>query len=242
MALRNQESKTFTLKRIRAGTRLFLKGGLFHPLAIIIAIFIVFSCYNIVKSTGYQKMVGLYLSLDSFLLPIYVLQAAFHVIRDAKTTIFELNLLKDWYLLFFSRLLALGIAITPLLLALAIILYLGNLSHLILPLIVRFITYISIAALAMLLQSRKGSLLFLVVSFIILPFGAQIIFSYTSAQGEVIDPILSIVLYFLAPITSTIYCELLSLNLTLAQLLTILTSLIIILLSAITFKKLEYEI
>jgi len=187
-------------------------------------------------------MVGLYLSLDSFLLPIYVLQAAFHVIRDAKTTIFELNLLKDWYLLFFSRLLALGIAITPLLLALAIILYLGNLSHLILPLIVRFITYISIAALAMLLQSRKGSLLFLVVSFIILPFGAQIIFSYTSAQGEVIDPILSIVLYFLAPITSTIYCELLSLNLTLAQLLTILTSLIIILLSAITFKKLEYEI
>lgn len=227
------------LSKVANATRWYLMG-LFHPLALMLGLVVVVALMESVESQGTLRGFRVVMVLEWLLYPLYFLQAALHVIRDPRTTLFELTLIRSWWMLFASRITAFTISLAIVYVPCAVVLYVSGLQDFIIPFTLKNLWYVSVVSIAMLLYSRRGALAFLIIASIVLPMAVIGVIN-TLPPSHSLSAIESIVLYFISPITLHINNQLLAMEETILQFTSLLISLALLAASALIFVKEEVD-
>lgn len=210
--------------------------GLFHPLTIIFAGIIVIALIESLNRPEPSRANWIWLTLEWLLFPLYFLQAALHIVRDPKTTVFELNLIRSWKTLFLARIAVFLASLTIVVVPSSLLLYLKGFQDMIIPLALKGLEYTTIVSIAILLQSRRGALAFIITTAIILPSASLGVISNVP-PGQKLGTVESITLYFVSPILLHMNSQLLSMDEHVLWLVTIAISTLLMLGSFIIFIK-----
>ncbi|NPA99739.1 MAG: hypothetical protein GXO43_10215 [Crenarchaeota archaeon] len=213
--------------------------GLFHPLTIMLAVVVVVALYEGIISNGRTQM-NIIMTLELLLYPLYFLQAALHIVRDAKTSLFELSLIKSWKILYVSRIIVFTVALLPVYLPILIILIINNLNNIVIPFTLKTLSYISILSIGILLYSKRGALTFLLVATFILPMSVLAIVNSLPPDYK-LGFIESIVFYFISPIILHEMNYLMAIDEATVQVASFFVAIIIIILSGLIFVREEVE-
>jgi len=223
---------------VAAGVKWYLRREALHPLYIALAVLPAALLLPVVSS----RMFGNYLMLftDMLFTPLAALIAAMHVVREPKVTLFELTLLKSFRAVFLSRITAYAITLTIALApTAAVVAYAGRLSEYAAALTLKFLLFITLTAVATLIDNPRNSLIFLVVTLLILPYSTPMLLNKAAETGTQADPITSAICYTLTPITATTLHKALSLPLTTLQAIATATYATITTATYLTFTKKE---
>lgn len=229
-------------RKIKYVIKWYLKSGLFHPVIFIILAIIALAYYAALATYGViEGTVAATDVLEWILLPIYALSTGLLFIGSPLVTIFEIDVFKSWRSLFVGKILAFFLSFLPVLLVIGLIAYFMKGTSIILPLLVRVIVYTSFLASAILLRNQKASLLYFIAVFMILPISVSILINTIIMHGGKIDPVNSVLFYYLAPMTMSLYKDYAEIPLTQGYEIALGISLILTIISMEIFRRLEYE-
>lgn len=218
----------------------YTNGQLFHPFYLFIAILV---AILLLPFKG-DPMFGQYLSLyvDLIFIPLLALMSALHIVRNPQITVFELNLFKSYSTVYFARLSVFALGVLIALLPTALVLsYFGLLGSYTLPIIQKILTYTAFTSIALLLDSTKNSLLFLLIFFYLFPYSVPVLINRLEYQGGSLSGNLVTFLYFIDPFYCTVKKAVIKYT-NLIPIASILLSILIIFLSYSIFAKKEFEI
>jgi len=220
-----------------------MKSGLFHPVVIILLVITALGFYNILETyRGAMKYTMVYTVFELTLFPLYVLSTGLHIVRSPIIIIFEVNMFKDWRSVFLGKLVSFVLSWIPLVSITCLIAYVTSEYRLIAPLITRFIVYTSLLAPAILLKSQKAALLYFITMYILMPLSAPIILNGAIQAHGKIDAVLSLLFYFMSPLSMISYTDYTDIPALKGYISSIGISALIIAVSMETFRKLEYAL
>ncbi len=228
--------------------RWYIAGGLFDFFSIGLAFLVIIALWNALSQGSDELRVQwMWIVLDSLLWPLYALQAAMHVVRDERTTVFEINLTGSTRVVFLGRLLA--FVISQLVLGVPVLaLFLSQGCRVPLSVILlKVLVFSSVVSLSILLLSRRSAFFLLVSFLILLPFSVPVIvnasISTTAPSGlRQLDPLTALVAVLFAPIFMYYKSSVLPFSYDMGLLYSSFISVSLILVAYFLFAEIEYNV
>lgn len=220
----------------------YTKGGLFHPLYIFLLLLPTLLLLPYRNDPMFDNYLMFYVDLT--IMPVAALMAALHIVREPQISIFEINIFKSLRIIYTAKLLVFLIALFPgFFLLMLLLVSTEKISIFLIPLIQKILTYTAIIAVALLLDMMpRNVLVYLLVFFVILPYATPILLNRALILKAQLDPTTSIINYFIAPVTSSLYNDALGLPTQTLQLIAFFMSMAIITLSYLIYSKREFTI
>ncbi len=222
----------------------YVKGGLFDALSLALAALVLLGLWHSLSQTqSFLKMQWLWVVLDSLLWPLYALQATMHVVRDEKTTVFEINLLGSPWRIALGRLTALFLSQAAVGVVVYAALVASNTSVSLYAVIVKIVLYLAAASLALPLMSRRASFFLLLTLFILLPFTTPVLVRANLTLGsQKLDPVTAVIAVSTTPFYMDYMDKVLPMSYDVLALISVLVLLVLALLSIALFARAEYNV
>ncbi len=181
--------------------RWYAKGGLFDAVSAALAALVLLGLWQALgQAQDPIRAQWLWLVLDFLLWPLYALQAAMHVVRDEKTTVFEINLMGGPLTVALGRLLALLLSQAPVGAAAYLAIAASGARLPPVAVAVKVALYLAATALALPLMSRRSSLFLLLALLVLLPFTVPVVVGAHAALGAGrLDPATAVAATAVAP-------------------------------------------
>ena len=209
-----------------------------HPLIEFLLIIIIGGQY---LSITYLQNISLFIYTSEFLLlPMYGIGIGVHFIRGSSSTVIELSILKSYRWIYLGKLIAVAIGLTPIIILDILILEYYKYNDLILPLLVKLISYIVFTIGASLFKEIVTGSIVLMTSEFLFPMSTSIIINNLPPSGR-LDTFMSIIVYFFSPLIAYSNSEVLSISIYLGSFLSLIISIIALSIFLIIFEKMEYN-
>jgi len=229
------------MNRLKNAVIWYARGGLFHPFYIFLSVLPTILLLPYRNDPMFDNYFMLYVDLT--VIPLVALMAALHIVREPQVTIFEISLLKSLRVIYTAKLVAYLIALSlgfiPLMLLLS---FVGKTEVFLIPLICRMLTYVAIVSISFLLETPKNVLVYLLVFFLLLPYASPVLLNNARMSGSKLDPVTSIISYFIAPIASSLYNDALGLSTQILQFVVVLISIVVVVLNYLIYSMKEFAI
>jgi len=227
--------------RLRYAIVWYTRGGLFHPFYVFLSVLPTLLLLPYRNDPMFDSYFMFYVDLT--VIPLAALMAALHVAREPPVTIFEINVLKSLRVIYSARLvayvMALSLGFTPLMLLLS---FVGRAETLLAPLVCRILTYVAITSTSFLLETPRNVLVYLLVFFLILPYAPPALLNNARMSGGRLDPVTSVASYFIAPVTSSLYSDVLGLSTQILQPVVAIISIAVAALNYLMYSTKEFAI
>ncbi|MDI9644404.1 MAG: hypothetical protein QFX35_04190 [Candidatus Verstraetearchaeota archaeon] len=224
-------------RRIIRAFKWYCKGLFPFPIFEIVLVTVLLGQYLAIKNMGTEVFV----SVSSFLaLPLYGVTIGLHFLRDGRTTIFELSLVKSPVAVFLGRCLALIVGMVPIAIGDYLLLHFFDAQSLFTPLLVLLLTYIAFTMCSSLLQDSKIAMVVLFSWEFLMPMASSVVFATAGHYGR-IDPVMSGFLYLVAPLYSSSYAVLLDLPQVTGLMLASFVSLALVTTALVLFRRMEFQ-
>lgn len=235
---------SFNNLRLGGILKWYMKGGLFDVLSLILAALVLLGLWHALsQSHSFLRAQWLWVVLDSLLWPLYALQAAMHVMRDERTTVFEINLMGDSLRVAAGRILAFLLSQVPIGVIVYLALLVSNTEANALIIVVKITLYVTTVSLALPLMSKRASFFLLLTFYMLLPFMVPVLVKANLVLGsQRLDPITAVIAIATAPFYMYATSKVLPLPYTYLALIAIVLLSILALLSIILFSKAEYNV
>lgn len=231
-------------KRLFSLYKWYIKCGLYHPVALSLLILSIVFYFVIVR---YQeepyRTATVRPLLEYIIIPLYALSTALLIQTRSQETIFELNLFKNWRLIYLSKILIFILSLIKIIAGVvAINIVTGYTAIKSTSLIARVLSISAIVGISITIKSPRAGYLFLITSLLILPVSAMVVAHGIIQIGERINPILSIVLYLLSPINMDAFVEYMDISYDALLISVTLIALVVIVLFMLIFEHQEYTL
>jgi len=229
------------VNRLKNAVVWYARGGLFHPFYIFLSVLPTLLLLPYRNDPMFDNYFMLYVDLT--VVPLAALMAALHIVREPQVSVFEISMLKSLRAIYVAKLvayiMALSIGFAPLML---LLLLTGKTGVLLIPLVCRMLTYVAIVSIAFLLETPKNALVYLLVFFFLLPYAPPALLNNARMTGSRLDPVTSVISYFIAPVASSLYNDALGLSIQMLQFIVVLISVAVVVLDYIMYSMKEFAI
>jgi len=228
------------MKRVRSALIWYLKGGLFHPLYIFLAILPTLLLFPYLEDPMFDMYLIYY--VDIFISPLAALMVALHLCRESRITVFEISMFRSLRIIFIARIMIYLLALSIMFIPLTALLMYSNKTQFLLPLMQKLLMFISISTISFILDTSKGVLMYLIIFLIMLPYAPPILLNMARSFQYKPNVLVSTICYFISPITTSTYTDIITTPLNDLATIASVISIAIIILSYIVFSRKEFEI
>ncbi len=228
------------MQKSKIGLNWYFNNLFIHPYSELLVIFVL--TMQIISLEVLHDISQFIIITQLLLLPMFNMGTGLHVMRDTRTTIFEISLVGNYDSLAYSKILISLLGVVPFLVSEVLILSLSGYTFLILPILASTLVLVSFILISSLGSSTAQALLISVMLVYFIPFSAYLLelslIQFHYRQPFVVGVLLNLLLPML---TSQFGNQILSLNPVNASLLNIAIALIFMVLYRFLFSRISYN-
>ncbi|AHC52588.1 hypothetical protein SUSAZ_08865 [Sulfolobus acidocaldarius SUSAZ] len=219
-----------------------MKGGIFNPALIVF--YLLPTIIILISSSNYNMFLqNFVVYVDIILTPVVMTVMMTHFIRERQVTIFELNLVKSYRIIFLSKIISFLIASAVQFIPLFLILYFQRLpSEIGIAILSKILMYTMILSVGIVLAGQRSTLIFFILANILLPYIPSAMLGRALTYQYTLDPLSSVFSYTITPILATTSRHLLSISLPTVQVASTVLCVVIILICYIIYMRREWNV
>lgn len=212
--------------------------GLFPPVTTAVLFLFMFGTAYFSLASIKNQGPGQFVTLMEYIfLPVYGVLIASHIMRDSRTTVFELSIFNGPATVYWVRVLIVVLGLAPGIIGIATMSWLRGYNSFAISLLLKLPVYTAFAAIiASILDSLAGSITFFILTSAI-PMSFRVLIQNNGSTGG----IMGLLAYIFAPMTSVEFSRALTISRTMGYAALLATSLILVLLGYVAFLGREYS-
>ncbi len=229
------------MQKILRSIKWYFKDVFIHPF---ISILYLLPTLITVPFIGRNELLDIFiLDVDMAILPIIVLVISIFLYREPRVEAFEINIFGSMADTFIGRIVTFLLINLLIVIPLNLVISTHEDGFLYLsPLNLKIVIYLAFISVSFLLPSYRGAFIYLSIVFLLLPYIPPILLNRARSLNYKLDPIASIITFFIGPLTATRYIDYLTLRWYVLEYITLFISLVIIFISFIAYMRKEINI